>query len=184
MRILGIDPGSVATGFGVIERSGNRLAHVAHGTIRPPRGAPIQQRLALIFTELQAVIEQHRPDRAVIEAVFVSASPRSALVLGQARGVALAALGAASVPVGELAAREIKKAVVGTGAATKSQIQAMVSELLRLEVRPPSDAADALAGAICGATSSRLLELGGPVRRRRRARRPRSLAELTARPAR
>ena len=84
MRILGIDPGSLATGFGVVEQTGSQLDHVVHGTIRPPRGAPIHQRLALIYSELLRVIEQHVPDRAVIEAVFVSASPRSALVLGLA----------------------------------------------------------------------------------------------------
>jgi crossover junction endodeoxyribonuclease RuvC len=172
MRILGIDPGSVATGFGVVERSEEGLRHVAHGTIRPPRGTPLHQRLGVVYRELERVIDQHRPDRAVIEQVFVASSPKSALVLGQARGAALAALGAAGIPVAELAAREVKKAVVGTGSATKVQVQAMVRELLGLEARPASDAADALAGAICSANSGRLAELGVTPRKRGRSRRP------------
>ena len=126
MRILGIDPGSLATGFGVVERQGDQLVHIAHGTIRPPRGAGMAQRLGLIASEVERVLEQHAPERAVIEKVFVAASAKSALVLGQARGAALAALGRASIPVEELAAREIKKAVAGTGSASKQQVQAMV----------------------------------------------------------
>jgi len=169
MRILGIDPGSLATGFGIVERSGDRVVHVAHGTIRPARGLGLAQRLGVISSELERVIEQHAPERAVIEKVFVAASAKSALVLGQARGAALAALGRAAVPVEELAAREIKKAVAGTGNATKQQVQAMVTDLLGLASRPAADAADALAGAICVAHQNRLAEVGFAVRRRRRA---------------
>lgn len=173
MRILGIDPGSLATGFGVVDRIGDQLQHVIHGTIRPQRGAAMHLRLATVFQEIERVIEQHRPDRAVVEKVFVAASPRSALVLGQARGAALAALGAAGVPVVEFAAREIKKAITGTGSASKLQVQTMVAELLGLEARPASDAADALAGAICSANANRLLELGVRSHRSRRSRGPR-----------
>jgi crossover junction endodeoxyribonuclease RuvC len=186
MRILGIDPGSVVTGYGVVERAGDRLVHVAHGTIRPTKGAPVHQRLGVVFREIARVIDEHQPDRAVIERVFVAASPRSALVLGQARGAALAALGSAGVPVAELSAREIKKAVVGTGAATKLQVQTMVAELLGLETRPASDAADALAGAICNANANRLAALGVTARPRgrRRARRPAARTRFTLRQAR
>jgi len=150
------------------------LIHVAHGTIRPPRGIEMSQRLAVISRELEQVVERYRPDRGAIERVFVAASPRAALVLGQARGVALAALGRAGIPVAELAAREIKKAVVGTGRATKLQVQTMVAELLDLATPPASDAADALAGAICNANANRLVELGVVSRRGGRARSRRS----------
>lgn len=187
MRILGIDPGSVATGYGVVERdagAGAPLVHVAHGTIRPPRGAPLHERMAHLHREIAAVVEAHAPDRAVVEQVFVSASARSALVLGQARGAALAALGQAGLPVGELGAREIKKAVVGTGSASKAQVQAMVAELLRLEARPPSDAADALAGAICSANGNRLAELGVVAGRGQGGRRRSARGRFTLRQAR
>jgi len=184
MRILGIDPGSVATGYGIVERVSDgerRLIHVAHGTIRPPRGAPIHQRLAVLHREIARVIADHSPDQAVVEQVFVAASARSALVLGQARGAALAALGQAGLPVAELAAREIKKAIVGTGGASKVQVQAMVTELLGLETRPASDAADALAGAICHGNANRLAALG--VKPRGRSRGGRARSQLTVRRA-
>jgi crossover junction endodeoxyribonuclease RuvC len=170
MRILGIDPGSSVTGFGVVELVGARVAHLAHGTLRPARSQALPARLAAIQAGLAEVIESHSPDLAVVEQVFVSSSPRSALVLGQARGVALAAVAAAGVPVEEYSAREIKRAVVGTGAAEKVQVQAMVKRILQLDRNPPQDAADALAAAICRAHRGRLAE------RTRGARRPRSRA--------
>lgn len=178
MRILGIDPGSLVTGFGVVELVGDRLVHVAHGTIRPARGMEMHQRLAVVFRELERIIEQHQPERAAIERVFVAASAKSALVLGQARGVALAALGRAALPVQELAAREIKKAVAGTGSATKEQVQVMVAKLLELDARPASDAADALAGAICALNASRLADIGFTSRRRKRQPAGRRRADL------
>jgi crossover junction endodeoxyribonuclease RuvC len=177
MRILGIDPGSLATGFGVVERVENALVHVVHGTIRPPRGADLAQKLGIIHREIVRVIEEHRPDAAVIERVFVSANPNSAIVLGQARGAALAALGGAGLPVHELAAREIKKSVVGTGAATKVQVQSMVVELLKLGAKPQSDAADALAAAICQASVNRLVGLGVVGSKRRRGTGKRATSE-------
>jgi crossover junction endodeoxyribonuclease RuvC len=151
MRILGIDPGSGVTGFGVVEHVGARLQHLAHGTLRPPRNQDLALRLAAIQSGIAEVVERHAPDRAVVEQVFVAASPRSALILGHARGAALAALAAAGVPVEEVSAREVKQAVVGSGAAGKVQVQAMVQRILQLERRPPQDAADALAAAICSA---------------------------------
>lgn len=184
MRILGIDPGSLATGFGVVERIEQRVVHVVHGTIRAPRGDDLSKKLGVIHREIARIIEEHRPDAAVIERVFVSASPRSALVLGQARGAALAALGGAGLPVHELAAREIKKAVVGTGAASKVQVQAMVAELLRLDARPKTDAADALAAAICQANANRLAGLGVVGAKRGRPRRATSEAQFAPRPTR
>jgi crossover junction endodeoxyribonuclease RuvC len=178
MRILGIDPGSNATGYGLVDRSARRLVHVAHGIVRPPRGAPLATRLAHIHHGLVEVIREFQPDVAVVEKVFLAANPRSALVLAQARGAALAALAGAGIEVGELAAREVKKAVTGSGAAGKLPIQVMVTKLLGLDAKPPSDAADALAVAICQAHIGRLSGL--PVRSSRRRRtRARSLSDLT-----
>jgi crossover junction endodeoxyribonuclease RuvC len=170
MRILGIDPGSATTGYGVVVRERGTVAHVAHGTIQPRQGISLPERLAAIQRDLRAVVEEYEPDSAVVERVFVSANVRSALVLGQARGAILATLGAAGVPVDELSAREIKKAVTGSGAADKTQIQAMVVRLLGLERAPVTDAADALAAAICRAQMGRLgaLDIAPRSRRRRR----------------
>ncbi len=167
MRILGIDPGSSVTGYGVVERLADGVVHRAHGTVRPPRSHPLAQRLAAIHRELVRVIEEQRPDVAVVEQVFVSASARSALVLGQARGVALAAAAAAGLPVEEYSAQQIKLAVVGTGGAAKGQVQAMVRRLLSLEVVPAQDAADALAAALCRAHQGVLAGRTRPVRRGR-----------------
>ena len=149
MRILGIDPGLLATGFGVVERTGDQIFHIAHGTIRPARGLELAQRLGVIASEIERVIEQHAPERAVIEKVFVSASAKSALVLGQARGSALLALAESELEISEYSALEIKRAITGTGRANKEQVQHMVRVLLGMDRKPPQDAADALACAIC-----------------------------------
>jgi crossover junction endodeoxyribonuclease RuvC len=174
MRILGIDPGSNATGYGVVDQSRGKLVHVDHGVLRPPRDIPTADRLAFIHRELLRVVGEFEPDACAIERIFVAANARSALVLGQARGVALAALGTSAIPVHELSAREVKKAVVGTGSASKFQIQSMVQRLLELAQAPPSDAADALAIAICQAHAGKLAGLGVRSRRSGRSRaRPR-----------
>jgi crossover junction endodeoxyribonuclease RuvC len=172
MRILGIDPGSLATGYGVIERDGNRLLHVAHGTVRP-RGATPELRLYQLYEAILDVARHHEPDAAAVERVFVAHGPRSALVLGQARGVALAALGRLGLGVTEYAASEIKLAVTGSGRADKRQVSLMVRRLLALDRVPETDhAADALATAIGHAQAGALRALGvGP---RRPWRRPRS----------
>jgi crossover junction endodeoxyribonuclease RuvC len=169
MRILGIDPGSVATGFGVVESVGGKLVHVAHGTLRPPRNSPVAGRLHFLHDAVAAVMRDYSPDAAAVEQVFVSASPRSALILGQARGVALAAVGASGAAVAEYAASRIKQAVTGSGRAGKRQVQDMVRRLLELDRAPPSDAADALAAAICHAHAGRLgaLALAASARSRR-----------------
>lgn len=167
MRILGIDPGSNATGFGVVDRDGARLVHVAHGTVRP-RSATLATRLHEVHGVLCEVVEHHRPDVAVLERVFVASSPRSALALGQARGAALSALGAAGLAVSEYTASQIKLAVTGNGRADKRQVQRMVCRLLGLERTPASDAADALAAAIRHAQAARLEGLGVVGGRRRR----------------
>jgi len=165
MRILGIDPGSVATGYGVVERHGPETAHLAHGTLRPPRGGELPARLAFLHREVARLVALHRPDLVAVERVFAGKSVRSALVLGQARGAVLAALAAAGVPIRELTPQHVKLAVTGEGAAQKSQVQAMVRRLLRLTELPARDAADALAAALCCAEEGRLGALG--VRRSR-----------------
>jgi crossover junction endodeoxyribonuclease RuvC len=175
MRILGIDPGSTATGFGVLDSDAGKLIHVAHGTLRPPRNSPIATRLTYLHDAVVTVMRDYAPDTAAVEQVFVSVSPRSALVLGQARGVALAAVGAGGAAIVEYAASRIKKAVTGSGRAGKCQVQNMVQRLLELDRLPPSDAADALAAAICHAHAGRLgvLALEAPACSRRPAMRVR-----------
>jgi len=167
LRILGIDPGSNVTGYGVVEQQDGRLAHVAHGTLRARRGAALELRLEHVYRALSEVLAEHRPDVAVVEQVFVSASPKAALVLGQARGVALAAVGAAGLAVREYTPSQVKQAVTGSGRAPKSQVKNMVRRLLELERTPAEDAADALAVAIRHASGGRL-EAAGVVPRRRR----------------
>jgi crossover junction endodeoxyribonuclease RuvC len=175
LRILGIDPGSLVTGYGVVERRGADVRHVAHGTLRAPRAAALSARLAAIQAALSGVIEAQRPELVVVERVFVAANPRAALVLGQARGVALAAAGAAGLAVEELSPQQVKRAVVGTGTAEKLQVQRMVQRLLGLATLPAADAADALAAALSRAyESARLPRERVPVpqtARRRGARR-------------
>jgi crossover junction endodeoxyribonuclease RuvC len=170
MRILGIDPGSNATGFGVVERRGADVVHVAHGVIRP-RGEGLSARLGELYTCVLDVLDLHAPEVAAVEQVFVAASPRSALVLGQARGAVLSALGSAGLPVREYAAAQVKQAVTGNGRAAKAQVQRMVRRLLALDGAPGADAADALAVALHHARAGRLGALGvvaGRARRRRR----------------
>jgi len=171
MRILGIDPGSAVTGFGVLDSDGGKLVHIAHGTLRPSRNSPVAARLHYLHDAVATVMCDHAPDVAAVEQVFVSVSPRSALVLGQARGVALAAVSAGGAAVVEYSASRIKQAVTGSGRAGKRQVQNMVRRLLELDRLPPSDAADALAAAICHAHAGRLgvLALEAPRRPQRPA---------------
>ena len=151
MIILGLDPSLSCTGWGVIRTDGARLVHVANGQLPSDAKAPMAQRLAVLQRELAAVIAAHRPDRAAAEEVFVNKNPQSTLKLAQARGAVLAACGAAGLPVNEHAARLVKKAVVGTGAADKRQVQAMLGVLLPGAGIAGADAADALAVAIADA---------------------------------
>ena len=154
VRILGLDPGSRRTGFGLLEVRGPDCAHVAHGCVQPI-GESLIPRLRLIFEAVQELIEEHRPDEIAIEQVFVHRNVSSALKLGQARGAALSAV-PAGTSVFEYAPREIKLAVVGSGSAEKAQVAHMMQALLRLPTKPQSDAADALAVAMCHANSRRL----------------------------
>jgi len=151
IRIFGIDPGSAATGWGVIDCAGPRLVLVGSGVIRPKRGAPHAEKLAQIFSELRDLLVEYKPHEAAVEETFVNASPRDALVLGQARGVALLAPSLSLLPVAEYAANSVKKSVVGRGHADKGQVQAMVKVLLPKCGALAADEADALAVAICHA---------------------------------
>jgi crossover junction endodeoxyribonuclease RuvC len=152
-RILGIDPGLRVTGFGVIDTDGHRLDYVASGTIRTATAdtGDLPGRLKLIFEGVGEVCERYRPRCAAVEIVFVNVNPQSTLLLGQARGAALAALVSRDLPVHEFTALQMKKAVVGHGQARKEQIQAMVARLLALPGLPGKDAADALGLAVCQA---------------------------------
>ena len=154
MRILGLDPGSRRTGFGVIECRGSELLPVAHGCLNVASATPAA-RLRLIFEGLKALLAEHGPAEVAVERVFVSRNVDSALKLGQARGAALCAI-PAEVPVFEYAPRAVKLAVVGSGAAEKFQVAQMIRTLLSLSERPAADAADALAVAVCHAHQRRL----------------------------
>lgn len=149
-RILGIDPGLQATGFGVIEKTGERLAYVTSGTIRSGEGA-LPDRLKVILQGLEEIITTHAPQQVAIEQVFVNVNPQSTLLLGQARGAAISVAVLHDLPVAEYTALQVKQAVVGNGHAAKEQVQDMVRRLLGLPGNPRPDSADALACAICHA---------------------------------
>lgn len=148
MRILGIDPGSRTTGYGVIEAHGDCAVCIAHGLIRTGNG-DFADRLGVIFAGIQALIREHGPAEVAIESVFVNRNAASALKLGQARGAAVCAAVAMGLPVAEYAPRLVKQAIVGRGGAEKAQVQHMVGVLLRVEEALAEDAADALAVALC-----------------------------------
>jgi crossover junction endodeoxyribonuclease RuvC len=157
VRILGLDPGSRRTGFGVIECQGPDYKHVAHGCIAVA-GLEIAERLRRIFEALQALINEHGPGEIAVERVFVNRNVDSALKLGQARGAALCAI-PLGVPVFEYAPRAIKLALVGSGAAEKVQVAHMIKTLLQLDEKISPDASDALAIAVCHAHTRRLHQL-------------------------
>ncbi len=151
-RILGIDPGSRLTGFGIIEQQGTRLIYIASGCIRTTK-QDFSGRLHEIFTGVGEVVDEYRPDEVAIEKVFVMRNADSALKLGQARGAALCAVMEHALPVAEYAPNRIKQATVGRGHADKAQVQHMVTALLKLPAIPQADAADALACALCHANT-------------------------------
>lgn len=156
MRILGIDPGSKATGYGFIEQQGNRLIHLDNGVIATHSKDPLAIRLQYIYRGLCSLIEKYQPEAVAVEQVFMARNPASALKLGHARGIALLAGINAGLPVAEYSALQVKSAVVGYGKAGKSQIQQMTKILLNLPEIAQEDAADALAVAICHAHSHQL----------------------------
>lgn len=148
VRILGIDPGSRATGFAILDGAGDNGVVVDLGVIRLGNDLSVKDRLCRLYERLAEIVAEHDPDEVAIEEIFSAANVRSALILGQARGVAVVAAGA-SRPVFEYSARAVKKAVVGYGQADKRQVAQMVTRLTQLEKVPPQDAADALAVALC-----------------------------------
>jgi crossover junction endodeoxyribonuclease RuvC len=154
-RILGIDPGSRLTGFGVLDIIAGRAHYIASGSVQSKNGS-FPERLRLIFRSLTEIVETYRPDAVAIESVFVHRNAGSALKLGHARSAAICATFGYDVTVYEYAPREIKLAVVGTGAASKEQVQHMVVSLLELDGPPSADAADALAAALCHGNQRRL----------------------------
>lgn len=167
--ILGIDPGSRKTGFGIINYVSGRSEYVTSGVIRLPAGE-LAPRLKIIFDSVTELVELHCPQELAIEQVFMAKSAGSALKLGQARGAAIVACATRGMDVSEYSARQIKQSVVGTGAADKGQVQHMVRALLKLPAEPQEDAADALAAALCHAhTRQSMINIAGArsVRRRR-----------------
>lgn len=150
--VLGIDPGSRTTGYGIVRHTGNRIEYLGSGCIRVVKGTEsvaLGERLRIIHDGVAELIAQYQPTEFAIEQVFMARNPDSALKLGQARGAAIVAAARHDLVIAEYAARQIKQAVVGTGAADKTQVQHMVVSMLKLPLKPQADAADALAIAIC-----------------------------------
>ncbi|NCP66570.1 MAG: crossover junction endodeoxyribonuclease RuvC [Paraglaciecola sp.] len=159
--ILGIDPGSRLTGYGVIKQLGAKVEYLGSGCIRL-QGDALAPRLQQIFAGISEIISQFQPDEFAIEQVFLAKNPDSALKLGQARGAAIVAATAQGLPVAEYSARQIKQSVVGKGNADKNQVQHMVTYLLKLSASPQADAADALAVALCHShTQQSLIKMSG-----------------------
>ena len=157
MLVLGIDPGTATTGYGLVRQlEDGSLQAVAHGAILTPAKTPMPERLESLYTQLKEILLLHQPDSAAVEKLFFSKNVKTALSVGQGRGVVLLALAQSDLPIGEYTPNEIKQAVTGYGSAGKAQMQEMVKLLLNLDERPkPDDAADALAVAICHIHSSR-----------------------------
>ena len=151
MIILGIDPGTQHTGYGIVKKAGREILHVDNGVISPKAKLSLAEKLSHIYSELKKVIAEYKPDQVAIEEVFVSKNVRSALILGHARGVAMLAASEAGLPVHEYSTREIKSALVGYGNAEKHQVAEMAKRLLKLPEVASNDASDALAAAICHA---------------------------------
>ena len=157
MLVLGIDPGTATTGYGLVRQIGNHLECIAYGTIQTAAGQPLCERLLKIYRDLQQLLQQHQPEGVAVEELFFSRNIRTAMAVGQARGVILLSAANAGLPVAEYTPLQVKQAVVGYGRAEKRQVQEMVRVLLALKGIPrPDDAADALAVAICHLHSYRL----------------------------
>jgi len=162
VKVIGIDPGTAACGYGIVQESGGRLRALDHGWWRTAAGERPELRLKKIFDGVAALVEEHRPDAVVLEESFVGADARTALSVGQARGAVLVACAAAGVECAEYAPARVKQAVCGYGRAEKAQVQRMVKTILGLPSPPtPHHAADALAVAICHALAPPLLKIAG-----------------------
>jgi crossover junction endodeoxyribonuclease RuvC len=162
VKVIGIDPGTASCGFGIVHEKDGRLKAIDHGWWQTPAGERPELRLKTIFDEVAALIEAHRPDAVALEESFVGADARTALFVGQARGVVMVAVANAGVDCAEYPPARVKQAVCGYGRAEKQQVQKMVKAILSLETAPkPSHAADALAVAICHALAPPLLRIAG-----------------------
>jgi crossover junction endodeoxyribonuclease RuvC len=162
VKVVGIDPGTAACGYGIVLESGGRLRAVGHGCWHTPAGQAIELRLRTLFEGVAQLIVEHRPDAVVLEESFVGADARIALSVGQARGAVLVAAATAGVACAEYAPARVKQSVCGYGRADKTQVGRMVKAILALDAIPkPDHAADALAVAICHAMSSPLLRMTG-----------------------
>jgi crossover junction endodeoxyribonuclease RuvC len=162
MRVIGIDPGTAITGWGIVDGDGTDLVMVAGGVITTPAGMPLPQRLQVIYQELTVIVKQWQPETAGLEELFFSKNAKTALAVGHGRGAAMLALANANLPIAEYKPLEVKQAITGYGGADKLQMQHMVKLLLALDDIPrPDDAADALAVAICHLHSVRLRQLEG-----------------------
>lgn len=160
--VLGLDPGSQVTGFGIVRERSGQAALVAAGTIRLPKGRDLYERLGIIFAKVARLIEEHKPSEAAVENVFVSANASSALKLGQARGAAIAACAVAGLPVAGYEPSKVKQAVVGSGRAGKDQVAFMVARVLGVKDADwAEDASDALAVAVCHLNMRRFRKLAG-----------------------
>ena len=168
--ILGIDPGSRKTGYGIINYLNGKPCYVTSGVIRIQAELALPERLKVIFDSVVEIIEHYQPQEFAIEQVFMASNASSALKLGQARGAAIVAACFHDLPVSEYEARKVKQAVVGTGAADKTQVQHMIKSLLKLEGTPQEDAADALAVALCHANTQHYLVRTAGARQFRRGR--------------
>jgi crossover junction endodeoxyribonuclease RuvC len=157
VRVIGIDPGTAITGWGVVEGDGNDLEAIAYGVVTTPAGTPLPQRLQVIYRELSELVAYWQPESSAIEELFFSKNAKTALAVGHGRGAAMLALANANLPITEYKPLEVKQAITGHGGADKKQMQQMVKLLLSLDELPrPDDAADALAVAICHLHSARL----------------------------
>jgi crossover junction endodeoxyribonuclease RuvC len=155
MKILGIDPGTATTGFGLIEKTGQKLKFLDAGVISTHKDLPMGERLVMLHQDLRELIAEFQPDEAAVELLFFARNVTTAMTVGQARGVIMLALAEAKIPTGEYTPMQVKQAVTNYGRADKAQIQEMVKTLLKLDVIPkPDDAADGLAIAITHATQT------------------------------
>jgi len=157
MRVLGLDPGTATTGYGIVDGRGSRLTHIAHGAIRTPANAPFAGRLALIYDGVRELLSAHAPDLVAIEKIFFKQNVTTGIAVAQARGVLALAVVQSRVPIAEFSPAEAKTAITGYGRADKRQMQDMIKMLLNLDATPkPDDAADALGLAICGVHAGNL----------------------------
>jgi crossover junction endodeoxyribonuclease RuvC len=156
MRIIGIDPGTLATGYGIIDRDGARLSYVCGGCIHNRSGTRLPERFLKIYREIKKIVELHSPDQMAVEGLFFCKNVKSAIKLGEARGIVMLVAAEHGIDVFEYAPRRVKQAVLGRGGAQKKQVQFMIKQILGMREAPqPADAADALALAVCHAFSSR-----------------------------